>query len=93
MREIKSVEAHSDWTLSIVLTDGTAGTFNVKPYLSLEAFMDLHDPDEFKNIHNGGYFVEWECGADLSADTVRAKMEIRNLSPNVVKDEKVRESE
>jgi hypothetical protein len=25
-------------------------------------------------ITNGGYFVEWECGADLSADTIEAKM-------------------
>jgi hypothetical protein len=24
---------------------------------------------------NGGYFVEWECVADLSADTLEAKME------------------
>jgi hypothetical protein len=25
---------------------------------------------------NGGYFLEWECGADLSADTIEAKMRI-----------------
>jgi len=25
-------------------------------------------------ISNGGYFVEWQCGADLSADTIEAKM-------------------
>jgi len=25
-------------------------------------------------IKNAGYFVEWESGADLSADTIVAKM-------------------
>jgi hypothetical protein len=23
-------------------------------------------------IRNGGYYIEWECGADLSADTIEA---------------------
>jgi hypothetical protein len=29
-------------------------------------------------IRNGGYFVKWECGADLSADTIEAKMLVTN---------------
>ena len=29
---------------------------------------------EFKKIHNGRYFVEWACGADLSADTIEAHL-------------------
>jgi len=24
-------------------------------------------------VINGGYFTEWECGADLSADTIEAQ--------------------
>jgi len=30
-------------------------------------------------VTHGGYFVEWECGADLSADTIEAKMKIENV--------------
>ena len=44
--------------------------------LKYEAFVDLKNADEFMKVFNGGYFVEWECGADLSADTIDAKMKI-----------------
>jgi hypothetical protein len=27
-------------------------------------------------ISNGGYFVEWNCGADLSADTIEARLKV-----------------
>ena len=27
-------------------------------------------------ISNGGYFIEWDCGADLSVDTIEAKWRI-----------------
>jgi hypothetical protein len=61
-----------NWVLSIVADDGRVGSFDVSPYLEYEAFEDLRDPAEFMNVFNGGYFVEWDCGADLSADTIEA---------------------
>ena len=70
---IKEVRPQPDWTLSIVADDGRVGIFDVRPYLGDEAFEGLHDPDEFERIVNGGYFVEWNCGADLSADTIEAR--------------------
>jgi len=27
-------------------------------------------------LSNGGYFIEWGCGADLSADTIEAQWQI-----------------
>ncbi len=69
---IKKVCPQPNWLLSIVADDGHVGTFDVSPYLEYEAFEDLRDPAEFTKISNGGYFVEWECGADLSADTIEA---------------------
>ncbi|MFH0728984.1 MAG: hypothetical protein V2B19_21930 [Pseudomonadota bacterium] len=27
---------------------------------------------------NGGYFIEWDCGADLSADTIEARWQMNN---------------
>jgi hypothetical protein len=44
--------------------------YDVKPLLTCEAFAALSDIDAFKKIRNGGYFVEWESEADLSADTL-----------------------
>jgi hypothetical protein len=64
-----------DWVLSIISEDGRIGRFNVRPFLEYEAFQPPADFDEFRKVHNGGYFIEWECGADLSADTIEAHWE------------------
>lgn len=74
MNIIREVVPKTDWTLRIVFTDETVGVFDVNPYLDDEAFEDLKDIHEFMKVHNGGYYVEWECGADLSGDTLRAKL-------------------
>ena len=73
---IAKVDAQPDWTLVITATDGRVGQFDMRPYLSYEAFEELKDTAEFMKINNGGYFVEWQCGADLSADTIEAKMAV-----------------
>ena len=73
--KIAQVNVNPNWTLLIKTTDGVSGLFDVQPYLCYEAFERLSDPAEFMKISNGGYFVEWQCGADLSADTIEAKMQ------------------
>lgn len=75
---MKLIEVHpqSNWTLSIVADDGSSGVFDVRPYLNDEAFEELRDPKEFAKVTNGGYFVEWACGADLSADTIEARWQV-----------------
>jgi hypothetical protein len=70
---IASVTANADGTLTIVRDDGVAGVFDVRPYFELEAFEPLRSPLEFAKVRSGGYFIEWECGADLSADTIEVK--------------------
>jgi hypothetical protein len=77
---IAKVDAQPDWTLVVTATDGRVGQFDMRPYLSYEAFEELKDTVEFMKINNGGYFVEWQCGADLSADTIEAKMSVKNES-------------
>ena len=69
---ITEVHPQPNWVLCIVADDGRVGHFDVGPYLQYEAFQDLRDPAEFAKVSNGGYFVEWDCGADLSADTIQA---------------------
>ena len=71
---MRIVEIHPqpNWVLSIVTDDGRVGRFDVSPYLEYEAFERLRDPTEFAKVSTGGYFVEWDCGADLSADTIEA---------------------
>ena len=71
---IKQVIPLANHTLKIEAEDGQNGIFSIMPYLKYEVFQPLQDVAEFMKISNGGYFVEWECGADLSADTIEAKM-------------------
>ncbi len=75
---MRITELHADpnWVLSIVTDDGRIGRFDVSPYLQYEAFEALRDQNEFVKIINGGYFVEWDCGADLSADTIEARWQL-----------------
>lgn len=73
---IAELHPQPNWVLSIVAGDGRVGSFDVSPYLGYEAFEDLRDQSEFTKVVNGGYFVEWDCGADLSADTIEARWQV-----------------
>lgn len=70
MRTITNVYANDDWTLNISFNDGEERIFDIKPLLSCEAFKTLTSLKDFKSVRNGGYFIEWENEADLSADTL-----------------------
>lgn len=69
---ISEVIPKDNYTLYIRTEDGRTGLFDVKPYLESEAFSPLKDKAAFELVRNGGYFIEWDCGADLSADTIQA---------------------
>lgn len=70
---IAEVVAKPEYRLEITSTDGRVGTVDIRPYLHFEAFEPLIDPAQFLRIRNGSYFVEWDCGADLSVDSLEAK--------------------
>ncbi|MES9857790.1 MAG: DUF2442 domain-containing protein [Sedimenticola sp.] len=69
---LAEVTPRDNFLLDIVSENGESGEFDVSPYLNSEVFEPLKNKEEFKKIHNGEYFIEWECGADLSADTIEA---------------------
>ena len=71
---IAEVKPNLDYTLQIIFDDGRTGIFDVSPYLEFEAFTDLKNQDAFMKIINGRYFIEWDCGADLSVDTIEAHL-------------------
>ena len=73
---IITIHPQPDWVLSITADDGRSGVFRVAPYLEDEAFRVLRDPAEFAKVASGGYFIEWDCGAELSADTIEAHWEV-----------------
>jgi hypothetical protein len=63
-----------DHVLLVASEESATGLFDIKPYLEGEVFAALQDFEEFTAIHNGGYFIEWACGADLSADAIEAHL-------------------
>jgi len=74
--KITEVSPQPNLVLTIKADDGRIGNFDLSPYLGDEAFEPLRDYHEFLKVSNGGYFVEWECGADLSADTIEARWQV-----------------
>jgi len=75
--KIKEIHPNPDYTLQILADDGRIGIFDVAPYLEYDAFADLKSQNAFMQISNRGYFIEWDCGADLSADTVEARWQVK----------------
>lgn len=74
--KIKYIYPRANQILEIGADDGRNGLFDLKPYLHSEAFVELRNNVSFQRVHNGGYFIEWECGADLSADTIEAHWQL-----------------
>ena len=72
---IAEVIPQEDGSLYLVAEDGRSGSFDVRPYMKSRIFGPLEDWAEFSRVRNGGYFVAWRCGADLSADTMEARWE------------------
>jgi hypothetical protein len=70
---IAELKIQANWILTVIAEDGRVGHFDVGPYLQDEAFQVLQNQSEFAKVINGGYFIEWDCGADLSADTIEAR--------------------
>ena len=70
MRQIIDLKANDNFTLEVTFSGGEIKIYDVKPILNCEAFNALTDVAQFKKVHNNGYFIEWECEADLSADTL-----------------------
>lgn len=70
---IEEVTPREDRTLYVAAADGRSGIFNVRPYLESPAFLPLKDWAEFSQVRNRGYYIEWRCGADLSADTIEGR--------------------
>ena len=71
---IAEIIPKDNFVLYIKSEDGREGLFDVKPYLDSESFEPLKNKSEFERIYNGTYFIEWDCGADLSADTIEARL-------------------
>ncbi|MGR0482708.1 MAG: DUF2442 domain-containing protein [Candidatus Electronema sp. V4] len=69
MLKVRKVAANNDYTLSVELSDGRSGTFDVKPYLE-GVFTQLKDQEYFKQVRPLFCGIVWPNEQDLSADTI-----------------------
>ena len=70
MLKIVAVQANNDYTLSVELSDGRSGIFDVKPYLEIGVFTQLKDQEYFKQVKPLFCGIVWPNEQDLSADTI-----------------------
>jgi hypothetical protein len=70
MLKVKKVTANNDYTLSVELSNGRSGNFDVKSYLEKGVFIQLKDKDYFKQVKPFFCGIVWPDEQDLSADTI-----------------------
>jgi len=86
---IAEVVPQENHVLRVMSEEGEVGLFDITPYLESDVFSPLKNSAEFEKIYNGRYFIAWECGADLSADTIHARWHLlsnRNAQQGVPAD-------
>jgi hypothetical protein len=59
-----------DYRIDIVTSSDVAGIFDVKPYLTGSAFLELKDPAYFKQVRPAHYGIMWPNEQDFSSDTI-----------------------
>ena len=74
MLKVTKVIANEDFTLSVVMSDGRSGYFDVKPYLDKGVFNQLKDKEYFKQVRPFFCGIAWPNEQDLSADTIACEL-------------------
>ena len=65
MLKVIKVSANNDYTLSVELSDGRSGKFDVKPYLDKGVFKQLKDKNYFKQVKPFFCGIVWPDEQDL----------------------------
>ena len=73
---IVSVRPNEDFSIAVVFEDGVEGVLDMTPYLDFGVFKKIKTYDQFKRVRISFDTVEWECGADLDPEFIRAKCRI-----------------
>lgn len=68
--DVKPLE---DYKLLIKFDNGEEKTFDVKPYLNHNIFLELKNKELFKKVKIGGLSIEWANGADICPDELYNK--------------------
>ncbi len=67
---VTHAHAISDFELLVTFDNQETRCFDIRAFLDKGAFAKLREPSEFRKVRVIAGSVEWECGLDLSYDTL-----------------------
>lgn len=67
---VKAVKPNSDYTITLIFTNGEVKCFDVKPYLNTGIFQELKDMSIFNSVKPFLGSVQWAHGQDFCPDTL-----------------------
>jgi len=70
---IAELKIQPNWMLTIIAEDGRVGNFDVGPTFKTKRLKRFKTKVNLQKSSMVVYFIEWDCGADLSADTIEAR--------------------
>jgi len=75
MTKVVSVNALDTYKLRLKLSDGREGVFDVSPYLDMEVFRELQDPEYFRQVYVDYGTVVWPHEQDIAPDTIEVDLQ------------------
>jgi len=73
--KVISVEPLENYKLSLKLSDGRKGIFDVSPYLEMEVFQELKNPEYFRRAFIDYGTVVWPHEQDIAPDTIEVGLQ------------------
>jgi len=70
MNKVIAVTANDDFSLDLRFNDGSVKRFDAKPYLDYAFFIELKDPNYFKQVRIAFGTVIWPHEQDISPETL-----------------------
>jgi hypothetical protein len=68
--KVLAVEPLEGYKLRLKLSDGRKGIFDVSPYLDMEVFRELKDPQYFRRVYINFGTVVWPHEQDIAPDSI-----------------------
>lgn len=75
MIKVVSVEPIEGYKLRLKLSDGRKGIFDVSPYLDMEVFKEMKDPQYFRRVYIKYGTVVWPHEQDIAPDTIEVDLQ------------------
>lgn len=75
MIRVITVKALDSYKLRLKLSDGRKGVFDVSPYLDLEVFHELKNPEYFRKVYIKYGTVVWPHEQDIAPDTIEVDLQ------------------